>query len=67
MLFRDTLTSLARLMAQKLMAINTRNFIIIVLVHHSQKMYWLLNFLRNHYGECKGMMSLPLAVKYNKQ
>lgn len=66
MLFRDTLTSLARLMAQKLMAINTRNFIIIVLVHHSQKMYWLLNFRRNHYGECKDIMSSPLAVKYNR-
>jgi len=67
MSFRDTLTSLARLTAQKLLAIKTRNFIIIVLVHHRQKMYWLLNFLRNHYGECKNMMSSPLAVKYNKQ
>ena len=67
MSFRDTLTSLARLMAQKLLAINTRNFIITVLVHHSQKMYWLLNFLMNHYGECKSMMSSPLAAKYNKQ
>jgi len=54
-------------MAQKLLAINTRNFIITVLVHHSQKMYWLLNFLRNLYGECKNMMSSPLAAKYNKQ
>jgi hypothetical protein len=49
------------------LAIKTRNFIIIVLVHHSQKMYWLLNFLRNHYGECKNMKTLLLAVKYNKQ
>ena len=67
MFFRDTLTSLARLMAQKLSAISTRNFIITVLVHHSQKMYWWLNFLRNHYGECRNMMSSPLAVKCNKQ
>jgi hypothetical protein len=67
MFFRDTQTSLARLMAQKLLAINTRNFIITALVHHSQKMYWLLNFLRNPYGECKNMVSLPLAAKYKKQ
>jgi len=67
MFFRDTLTSLARLMAQKLVAFNTRNFIIIVLVHRSQKMCWLLNFLRNHYGECKNMISSPLAVKCDKR
>ena len=67
MFFRDTLTSLARLTAQKQLEINTRNFIIIVLVHHSQKMYWLLNFPRSHCGECKNTMSSPLVVKYNKQ
>ena len=59
MFCRDTLSNQARLMAQKLLAINTRNFIITVLVHHSQKMYWLLNFLRNHYGECKNIMWQP--------
>jgi len=58
--FRDTLIRLERLMVQKLSAINTRNFIIIMLVHHSQKMFWLLNFLRNHCGECKKILSCPL-------
>lgn len=54
-------------MAQRLLAINIRNFIIIVLVHHSQKMYWLLNFLRNRYGECKIMMAFLVAVKHNSK
>jgi hypothetical protein len=67
MFCRDTLNSLARLMAQKQQAVNIRNFIITVLVHRSRKMYWLLSFLRNLYGECKNVMSLPLALKHNKQ